>query len=100
LIFINDGRAGASLPRRRAPRAFLIGSARGTQDENSSIISSGSSPEQADFKAWLADAVAALQREHNINPAIIPVRVWRRFYIRRRTPPDAADQAADRLKRR
>jgi hypothetical protein len=25
--------------------------------------------EQADFKSWLADAVAALQREHNVNPA-------------------------------
>jgi hypothetical protein len=33
--------------------------------------------EQADFKTWLADAVAQLQRAHNINPSIIPIRVWR-----------------------
>jgi hypothetical protein len=32
--------------------------------------------EQADFKTWLAAAMAELQREHNVNPAIIPVRVW------------------------
>jgi hypothetical protein len=36
---------------------------------------------QADFKSWLADAVAALQRQHNINPAIIPQRMWRHLYI-------------------
>jgi transposase-like protein len=66
--------------------------------------------EQADFKTWLADAVAELQRKHNINPSIIPIRVWRRLYIQGRTPHDAADKAAvsahnarsaaDRLKRR
>jgi hypothetical protein len=42
--------------------------------------------EQADFKAWLADAVAALQREHNVNPGTIPIRVWRQLYIQGRTP--------------
>jgi hypothetical protein len=66
--------------------------------------------EQADFKAWLADAVAELHRKHNVNPAIIPVRVWRHLYIQERNPQKAADQtaasahnvrsAADRLKRR
>jgi hypothetical protein len=50
--------------------------------------------EQADFKAWLADAVAALQRKHNINPSIILMRVWRHLYIQGRTPAGAADQAA------
>jgi hypothetical protein len=50
--------------------------------------------EQADFKSWLADAVAALQREHNVNPGIIPVRVWRRLFIQGRSPQKAADQAA------
>jgi hypothetical protein len=50
--------------------------------------------EQADFKSWLADAVAALQREHNVNPATIPMRVWRHLYIQGRTPQGAADQAA------
>jgi hypothetical protein len=50
--------------------------------------------EQADFKAWLADAVAALQRAHNINPSIIPMRVWRHLYIQGRSPQKAADQAA------
>jgi hypothetical protein len=38
--------------------------------------------------------VAELQREHNINPAIIPIRVWRHLYIQGRTPHDAADKAA------
>jgi hypothetical protein len=50
--------------------------------------------EQADFKSWLADAVAALQREHNINPSTIPMRVWRHLYIQGRNPQKAADQAA------
>jgi hypothetical protein len=50
--------------------------------------------EQADFKSWLADAVAELQRKHNVNPSIIPIRVWRHLYIQSRTPHDAADKAA------
>jgi hypothetical protein len=50
--------------------------------------------EQADYKTWLADAVAALQREHNINPSTIPMRVWRHLYIQGRSPQKAADQAA------
>jgi hypothetical protein len=53
-----------------------------------------SAAEPADFKTWLADAVAALQRKHNVNPAIIPVRVWRHLYIQGRNPQKAADQAA------
>jgi hypothetical protein len=28
--------------------------------------------EQADYKTWLADAVAELQRQHNVNPSTIP----------------------------
>jgi hypothetical protein len=66
--------------------------------------------EQADFTAWLADAVAALQRDHNMNPAITPQRTWRNMYIQGKTPQQAADRAAvsaynrrsatDRLKRR
>jgi hypothetical protein len=46
--------------------------------------------EQADFKTWLADAVAELQRQHSINPAIIPQRIWRHQYIKGRSPQDAA----------
>jgi hypothetical protein len=38
--------------------------------------------------------VAALQREHNINPSTIPMRVWRHLYIQGRNPQKAADQAA------
>jgi hypothetical protein len=66
--------------------------------------------EQADYKTWLADAVAELQRKHNVNPSTIPMRVWRHLYIQGRNPQKAADQAAasahnvrsaaDRLKRR
>jgi hypothetical protein len=50
--------------------------------------------ELADFKTWLAGAVAELQRKHNVNPSIIPIRVWRHLYIQGRTPHDAADKAA------
>jgi hypothetical protein len=50
--------------------------------------------EQADFKTWLAAAVAELQRKHNVNPAIIPVRIWRHLYIQGRAPQEAAAQAA------
>jgi hypothetical protein len=50
--------------------------------------------EHTDFKSWLADALAALQREHNTNPAIIPVRIWRHLYIQGRAPQEAAAQAA------
>jgi hypothetical protein len=50
--------------------------------------------EQADFKAWLADAVAELQRTHNINPSTIPMRLWRHLYIQGRSPQEAADKAA------
>jgi transposase-like protein len=38
--------------------------------------------------------VAELQREHNVNPSTIPMRVWRHLYIHGRTPQDAARQAA------
>jgi hypothetical protein len=63
--------------------------------------------EHADYRTWLADAVAELQRRHNINPAIIPQRTWQHLYIQGRSPQQAADRAAvvvrtaaDRLKRR
>jgi hypothetical protein len=55
--------------------------------------------ERADFKRWLANAVAELQRKHNINPAIISVRVWRHLYIQGRSPHDAADQAVSAYNR-
>jgi hypothetical protein len=38
--------------------------------------------------------VAELQRQHNINPSAIPMRVWRHLYIQGRSPQKAADQAA------
>jgi hypothetical protein len=50
--------------------------------------------ERADFKTWLAGAVAELQREHNVNPSIIPIRFWRHLYIQGKTARHAADQAA------
>jgi hypothetical protein len=33
-----------------------------------------------------------LQRDHNINPAIIPQRTWRNMYIQGKTPQQAADR--------
>jgi hypothetical protein len=50
--------------------------------------------EQVDFKAWLADAAAALQLSHGVNPGRIPVRVWRHLDIQGRSPQEAAKQAA------
>jgi hypothetical protein len=50
--------------------------------------------EQDDYKTWLADAVAELQRQQNVNPSTIPMRVWRHLYIQGRSPHDAAQQAA------
>jgi hypothetical protein len=38
--------------------------------------------------------VGALQRDHNMNPAIIPQRTWRNLYIQGKTPQQAADRAA------
>jgi hypothetical protein len=58
----------------------------------------GKAAEQADYKTWLADAVAELQRRHNVNPAIIPVRVSRHPYIQGRNPK-AADQAVSAYNR-
>jgi hypothetical protein len=38
--------------------------------------------------------VAELQRKHNVNPSIIPMRVWRHLYIQGRSPQDVANRAA------
>jgi hypothetical protein len=55
-------------------------------------------------------AGADLLQRHDVEPGIIPERLWRKLYIRGMTPQKAADQAAvsakntlspaDRLKRR
>jgi hypothetical protein len=37
--------------------------------------------EQADYKTWFADAAAALQLRHGVNPGTIPMRVWRHLYV-------------------
>jgi hypothetical protein len=50
--------------------------------------------EQADFKTWLADAVAELQANTYVNPGTIPMRVSRHLYIQGRTPQGSADRAA------
>jgi hypothetical protein len=67
-------------------------------------------PAPADFVTWKARAAADLKRQHNVNPGIIPARMWKHLYIQGKTPQKAADQAAvsaynaqsaaDRLKRR
>jgi hypothetical protein len=66
----------------------------GPQDESPRPSRAARAAEEADFKTWLADAVAELQRKHNVNPSIIPIRVWRQLYIQGRTPDAAADRAA------
>jgi hypothetical protein len=66
--------------------------------------------EQANYTAWKILALADLLQRHDVKPATIPERLWRKLYIRGMTPQKAADQAAvsasnarsaaDRLKRR
>jgi hypothetical protein len=54
----------------------------------------GSKGAPADFVTWKARAAAELKRQHNINPGIIPARMWKHLYIQGRTPQKAAGQAA------
>jgi hypothetical protein len=35
----------------------------------------------ADFVSWKARAAADLKRQHNVNPGIIPARMWKHLYI-------------------
>jgi hypothetical protein len=65
--------------------------------------------EQANYAAWKILALADLLERHDVKPATIPERLWRKLYIRGLSPQNAADQAAvsaysamspaDRLKR-
>jgi dihydropteroate synthase len=50
--------------------------------------------EQANYAAWKILAGADLLGRHDVKPGTIPERLWRRLYIQRRSPQDAADQAA------
>jgi hypothetical protein len=51
-------------------------------------------PRRPISRRGFADAVAELQRKHNVNPSIIPMRVWRHLYIQGRSPQDVANRAA------
>jgi hypothetical protein len=51
-------------------------------------------PAPADFVTWKARAAADLKRQHNVNPSIIPARMWKHLYIQGKTPQKAADEAA------
>jgi hypothetical protein len=48
----------------------------------------------ADYRRWKTRAAADLANRHDVKPAIIPKRLWRRLYIRGLSPQKAADQAA------
>ena len=56
------------------------------------------------FVTWKARAAAELKRQHNVNPGIIPARMWKHLYIQGKTPQKVvrynAQSAADGLKRR
>jgi hypothetical protein len=64
----------------------------------------------ADFVTWKARAAADLKSQHNVNPGIVPARMWKHLYIQGHSPQRGAElaavsaynarSAADRLKRR
>ena len=45
------------------------------------------------FPAWKAEALKALQREHDVAVSSIPERVWESLYVRQLDPPAAATRA-------
>lgn len=46
------------------------------------------------YPKWNAAAVRALERSHAISAGAIAERLWTNLYIRRRTPDEAAEDAA------
>jgi hypothetical protein len=48
----------------------------------------------ADFVSWKARATADLKRQHNINPGIIPARMWKHLYIQGHSSQRGAELAA------
>jgi hypothetical protein len=64
----------------------------------------------ADFVTWKARAAADLKRQHNVNPGIIPARMWKHLYIQGHSSQRGAElaavsaynaqSAADRLRKR
>jgi hypothetical protein len=51
-------------------------------------------PAPADFVTWKARAAADLKRQHNVNPGIIPARMWKHLYIQGHSPQRGAELAA------
>jgi hypothetical protein len=45
-----------------------------------------------DFEQWKTAAAAKLERIYEIDPARIPVKVWRQLYVQNHAPRDAADR--------
>jgi hypothetical protein len=50
-------------------------------------------PAPADFVTWKARAAADLKRQHNVNPGIIPARMWKHLYMQEKARPQGADRA-------
>jgi hypothetical protein len=46
------------------------------------------------FVTWKARAAAELKRQHNVNPGIIPARMWKHLYIQGHSPQRDAELAA------
>jgi hypothetical protein len=57
--------------------------------------SSVAKPAPADFVTWKARAAADLKRQHNVNPGIIPARMWKHLYIQGHSPQRGAELAAE-----
>jgi len=45
------------------------------------------------YKAWKAEALNELQRQHDVTETAIPERVWTKLFVRRLGPKEAADRA-------
>jgi hypothetical protein len=46
------------------------------------------------FVSWKARAAADLKRQHNVNPGIIPARMWKHLYIQGHSSQRGAELAA------
>jgi hypothetical protein len=45
------------------------------------------------YPAWKAEALKALQHQHDIAPGAIPERVWTNLFVRSLNPEEAAGRA-------
>jgi hypothetical protein len=90
----------------RVPTQAGVGSATKRSGKGSPVAKGA----PADFVSWKARAAADLKRQHNVNPGIIPARMWKHLYIQGHSSQRGAElaavsaynaqSAADRLRKR